>query len=123
MTLLPQLLHPERKKSIMAHSYEELKKKTVAELREIAAGVEDEAVKGYSQLNKEHLLVALCKALKIETHAHHSVAIANKKQMKDKIKALKGKRDEAIAAHNHDALKHVRRRIHFMKRELHKATV
>ena len=107
----------------MAHTYEELKKKTVAELREIAAGIEDEAVKGYSQLNKEHLLVALCKALKIDTHAHKTVAISNKKEIKDKIKALKGKRDEVIAGHDHDALKHIRRRIHFMKRELHKATV
>jgi hypothetical protein len=107
----------------MAHTYEELKKKTVAELREIAAGVDDEAVQGYSQLNKEHLLVALCKALKIETHAHKTADIANKKEIKDKIKALKGKRDESIAARNHAVLKHIRRRIHFMKRELHKATV
>jgi hypothetical protein len=107
----------------MAHTYEELKKKTVAELREIAAGIEDEAVKGYSQLNKEHLLVALCKALKIDTHAHKTVAISNKKEIKDNIKALKNKRDEAIAGHDHDALKHIRRRIHFMKRELHKATI
>jgi hypothetical protein len=107
----------------MAHTYEELKKKTVAELREIAAGIDDEAVKGYSQLNKEHLLVAMCKALKIDTHAHHTVAISNKKEIKVKITALKGKRDEAIAAHNHEALKHIRRRIHFMKRELHKAAI
>jgi hypothetical protein len=106
----------------MSHTYEELKKKTVAELREIAAGVTDEAVKGYSQLNKEHLLVALCKAFKIEAHAHHEVAMSNKKDIKDKIQALKDKRDAAIAAHDHTALKHVRRRIHFMKRELHKAT-
>ena len=37
----------------MDHTFEELKKKTVAELREIAAGIGDEAVKGYTQLNKE----------------------------------------------------------------------
>jgi hypothetical protein len=107
----------------MAHTYEELKKKTVAELREIAAGVDDEAVQGYSQLNKEHLLVALCKALKIDTHAHRAAAISNKKDFKNSIKALKDKRNEAIAAHDHAALKHIRRKIHFMKRELHKATV
>ncbi len=107
----------------MAHTYEELKKKTVAELREIAAGIDDEAVKGYSQLNKEHLLVALCKAFKIDTHAHRTAGISNKKDFKNKIKELKSKRDEAIAAHNHEALKAVRRRIHFMKRELHKAAV
>jgi len=46
----------------MAHTYEELKKKKVAELREIAKGLEHEAVKGYTQLNKDHLLKALCKA-------------------------------------------------------------
>jgi hypothetical protein len=107
----------------MAHTYEELKKKTVAELREIAAGIDDEAVQGYSQLNKEHLLVAMCKALKIDTHQHHAADISNKKEIKNKIKALKSKRDEVVAAHNHDALKHIRRRIHFLKRELHKAAV
>ena len=106
----------------MTHTYEELKKKTVAELREIAAGVSDEAVQGYSQLNKEHLLVALCKALKIDTHAHKAAEIANKKEIKEKIQGLKAKRDEAITAHNHKSLKRIRRRIHFMKRELHKAT-
>jgi hypothetical protein len=36
-------------------SFEELKHKTVAQLREIAAGIEHDAVKGYTQLNKEHL--------------------------------------------------------------------
>jgi hypothetical protein len=105
----------------MAHTYEELKKKTVAELREIAAGINDEAVKGYSQLNKQHLLVAMCKALKIEAHAHHAADMANKAGIKTKIKLLKSKRDEAITSKNHGALKHLRRRIHFMKRELHKA--
>jgi hypothetical protein len=35
------------------HSYEELKHQTVAQLREIAAGIEHDAVKGYTQLNKE----------------------------------------------------------------------
>ncbi len=35
------------------HTYEELKKKTVAELREIAKDLKHEAIKGYSQLNKE----------------------------------------------------------------------
>jgi len=105
----------------MAHTYEELKKKTVAELREIAAGINDEAVQGFSQLNKEHLLVAMCKALKIDTHASHAADMSNKKEIKKKIQELKSKRNEATAAHDHKALKNVRRRIHFMKRELHKA--
>ena len=52
----------------MAHTYEELKKQTVAELREIAAGMSHEALQGYTQLNKEHLLVALCRALNLDMH-------------------------------------------------------
>jgi hypothetical protein len=32
-------------------AYEELKHKTVAQLREIAAGIERDAVKGHTQLN------------------------------------------------------------------------
>ncbi len=59
----------------MAYTYEELKGKTIAELREIAKGVEQhEAVQGFSQMNKEHLLPALCKALGVDTHGHHHVA-------------------------------------------------
>ena len=57
----------------MAHTFPELKSKPLAELREIAAGIEHEAVKGYTQLNKDHLLAALCKALNIDMHVHHEV--------------------------------------------------
>ena len=62
----------------MAHTYEELKKKTIAELRDIAKDIQHEAVQGYTQLNKDHLLPALCKALGIDSHAHHAAAIAEK---------------------------------------------
>src|SRR2546426_358150 len=55
-------------------TYEELRHKTIAELREIAKGIDHEAVQGYTQLNKEHLIPAICKALGIETHAHHHLA-------------------------------------------------
>ena len=47
----------------MAHTYEELSKMTVVELRDIAKDVDHEAVQGATQMNKEHLLPALCKAL------------------------------------------------------------
>src|SRR5262249_58182229 len=58
----------------MAYTYHELKGKTIQELREIAKSVENhDAVQGYSQLNKDHLLPALCKALGIESHEHHDV--------------------------------------------------
>ena len=36
----------------MAHTYEELKKKTVAELRQLAGELDHEAVQGYTQLNE-----------------------------------------------------------------------
>ena len=107
----------------MAHTYEELKKKTVADLREIAKNIEHEAVQGYTQLNKEHLLDAICKALNIDMHAHHHVIGLDKSKIKAQIKALKQKRDDALAAHDHGQLKFVRRHIHHLKRKLHKATV
>ena len=108
----------------MAHTYEELKKKTVAELRDIAAEIQHEALQGYSQLNKEHLLVQLCKALNISMLSHHKVAMGEAKvRIKNKIKELKLKRDGALKAGNHNELKHLRRRMHFLKRNLRKAAV
>ena len=107
----------------MQHSYESLKSKTLAELREIAAGIQNEAVQGYTQMNKEHLLRSLCKALNIDMHAHHQVAGLNKAEIKAQIRDLKAKRDQALIAHDHSELKILRRRIHRMKRTIHKATV
>ena len=48
----------------MEHTYKELKHKTVAQLREIASGIEHEAVKGHTQLNKDHLIKAISPKLK-----------------------------------------------------------
>ncbi len=106
----------------MEYTFEQLKHKTVADLREIAKGIEHEAVQGYTQLNKEHLLVAISKALGIK-HEHHEVVGVDKASIKSRIKDLKKKRDEAIAAHDHGQLKTVRRTIHRLKRQIHKATV
>jgi Rho termination factor, N-terminal domain len=105
----------------MAYTFEELKLKTVAQLREIAAGLGDEAVKGYSQLNKEHLLAAICKALKIEMYVHHHAEGINKAELKSRIKNLKKQRDQAIAAHDHVQLKSVRRQIHQLNRQIKRA--
>ena len=104
----------------MAHTYEELKHKTVAELRAIAKGVEHEAVQGYSQLNKEHLLVALCKALGIEAHASHAHVGAEKVRLKTRIRELKAKRMQALTAHDSEQLKSARRAIHNLKRSINK---
>ncbi len=107
----------------MAHTYEELKRKTVAQLREIAKGIEHEAVQGYTQMNKDHLLVAICNALHLDLHEHHRAVGINKAEIKARIKAFKLKRDEAIASHDGKQLKSIRRTIHHLKRRLHKATV
>jgi len=107
----------------MAYTHHELKHKTLAELRDIAKGIDHEAVQGYTQLNKEHLVVAICKALNIDIHEHHDVVGIDKAAIKSRIKALKVKRDAALAAHNHTDLKRTRRSIHRLKRQIHKATV
>ncbi|HKP36833.1 MAG TPA: Rho termination factor N-terminal domain-containing protein [Pyrinomonadaceae bacterium] len=107
----------------MAYTHNELKHKTLAELREIAKDIEHEAVQGYTQLNKEHLVVAICKALNIDMHEHHDVVGIDKAAIKSRIKEWKKKRDAAIVAHDHAQLKNTRRSIHRLKRQIHKATV
>jgi DNA-binding IclR family transcriptional regulator len=102
----------------MAHTYDELKGKTIAELRDVAKDIHHDAVQGYSQMNKEHLLPALCKALGIEMHAHHQVAGIDKPAIKAKMRELKKQRDAALQAHDHEALKSVRRRIHHLNRQI-----
>ncbi len=106
----------------MAQTFEELKHKTVAELRDIAKGIEHDAVQGYTQMNKDHLLVALAKALGIQ-HEHHNVIGVDKSGIKARIRELKTQRAAAIAAHDRAQLKVVRRTIHRLKRQIHKATV
>jgi len=103
----------------MAYTHHELKHKTLAELRDIAKDIEHDAVKGYTQLNKEHLVVALCQALNIDIHEHHVVVGIDKAAIKSRIKTLKTKRDAALAAHDHKQLKVARRSIHRLKRQIH----
>jgi hypothetical protein len=103
----------------VAHTYHELKGKTIQELRDIAKDVENQdAVQGYSQMNKDHLLPALCKALGIETHEHHDVVGVDKLAIKAKIRELKKKRDAALEAHDSVALKAIRRHIHSLNRQI-----
>lgn len=105
------------------YSFEELKHSSVAHLREIAEGIENEAVQGYTQMNKDHLLQAICTALGIEMHAHHEVVGIDKATVKRRIKALREQRDAALEAHDAVLLKRARRRLHRLKRRLHGATV
>ena len=106
----------------MAYTYEQLKHMTLAELREIAKGNEQEVVQGYTQMNKEHLVGALAKALGIQ-HTHHDVVGIDKSSIKARIRELKTQRAAAIEAHDRAQLKAVRRNIHRLKRQIHKATV
>jgi len=102
----------------MAYSFHELKLKTIQELREIAKDVQHEAVQGYSQMNKDHLLPALCKALGIDTHEHLVVVGIDKPAVKAKMRELREKRDAAREAHDHQLLKSIRRQIHGLNRQI-----
>ena len=106
----------------MAYTYEELKKKTIAELREIAKGVEQQdAVQGYTQLNKDHLLPALCKALGIDAHEHHVAAMAEKTAVKAKMRELKAAKAQALTKGDHALLHSIRRHYHALNHALRTA--
>jgi hypothetical protein len=107
----------------MPYTHHELKQMTVVQLREIAAGVEHEAVKGHSQMNKEHLLVALCTALNIDMHEHHQVVGLDKTKVKARIQAMKDRLAKAIEAGDRKQIRFCHRQIHRQKRNIHKATV
>src|SRR5947207_4745610 len=103
----------------MAYTYHDLKAKTIQELRDIAKDVENQdAVQGYSQLNKDHLLPALCKALGIDTREHHAVSGIDKPGVKAKMRELRTSRAQALEAHDHEALKSVRRQLHRLNRQI-----
>ena len=106
----------------MAYTYEELRHKTLADLRDIAKDIQHDAVQGYTQMNKEHLVGALAKALGIQ-HTHHDVVGIDKSSIKARIRELKTQRAAALEAHDSAQLKTVRRTIHRLKRQIHKATV
>ena len=102
----------------MAYTYRGAQEKTLADLREIAKGVEHPAVQGYSQMKKDHLLPALCAALGVDTKEHHTVVGIDKAGIKAKIRELKRQRDAALEAADRSQLKNVRRYIHRLNHEL-----
>ncbi len=106
----------------MAHTYYDLHGMTVAQLREIASGMDHYAVHGYSTMHKEPLVQALCEALGIATQEHHEVTGIDKAPIKAEIRALKIRRDEAQAAGDRAEANHIRRRIHRLKHKLRRAT-
>jgi DNA-binding IclR family transcriptional regulator len=102
----------------MAHTYQELKQKTIQELRDIAKDLHHDAVQGFSQMNKDHLLPALCAALGLDPHEHHAVTGIDKPAIKARMRELKKQRDAARDAHDHAALKQVRRQLHRLNRQI-----
>lgn len=105
----------------MTYTYEQLSVMTVAQLRQIADGIEHEATKGHSTMHKEKLLPALCEALGIQAHKHHVAVGIDKRQVKLEIRAMKKKRDEALAAKDHPKYKDALRHIHSLKNKLRRA--
>ena len=102
----------------MAHTYHELKRMTVAELRDMAKDLKHEAVQGYSQMNKDHLLPALCRALNIDTLEHHTATGVDKSAIKTTMRQLKQEREKALTAHDHVLLKSIRRQMHALNRQI-----
>jgi len=102
----------------MAHTYHELKQMTVVELRDLAKDLNHDAVQGYSQMNKDHLLPAICAALNIDTLEHHTVRGVDKPTIKAKMRQLKHDREKALTAHDHVLLKDIRRQMHALNRQI-----
>ena len=102
----------------MAHTYEDLRKKTLAELRDIAKDLKHDAVQGFSQMNKDHLLPAVCTALGIDAHVHHAAHGEAKVAARARLKELRRLREAATAAHDHETLKVIRREYHHVNHGL-----
>ena len=107
----------------MSYTFEELKAKTLAELRDIAKTLDDEAVKGWSQMNKDHLLPLVAKALHIDTHKHRHVEGIDKASLKAKLHQLKADREEARTTGDSARLKALRRQYHHLNRQIRAHTV
>jgi hypothetical protein len=108
----------------MTYTWDELHKKPVAQLRKIAEEMGDhDELHGFLTMHKEDLLPKLCKVLGIEDHAHHNVVGIDKAKMKSQIRALKVKRDEALASGDRETMLDSRQKIKRLKRKIRRATV
>ena len=107
----------------MSYTFESLKAMTLADLREIAKGLDQEEVKGWSQMNKEHLLPLVAKALHIDTHLHTHVEGIDKATLKAKLHQLKRDREQAVSDGDAKRLKAIRRERHNLNRQIRAHTV
>jgi hypothetical protein len=107
----------------MEYTYDELHKKTVAQMREIAEGLDHEAVRGYTTMHKHELLPALCKVFHIDAHDHHHVVGIDKTKIRGQIRELKAKRDAALEARDMVVLRETRHKIKRLKRKIRRSTI
>ena len=105
------------------YTFAELKHMTVAQLREIAGGIEHDAVKGYSQLRKDQIIHGISVALGIDEVEHHKVVGLDKGAVKAKIQSLKAERASALENGDSETLKMARKKIRRLKRKIRRATV
>ncbi len=99
-------------------TFDDLRKKTVAELRDLAKTLPHDAVQGYTQMNKEHLLPAICQALGIDSHQHHAASGIDKAAIKAQMRGLKTERAAAIDAQDGERLRAIRRHLHTLNHQL-----
>ncbi len=97
--------------------FAELKKKTVAELKEMAG--EHAEITGVTSMKKDQLLDALSEKLGIEKTAEKPKTGKKKPKgkgaIKKQIQQLKAQRAKALEEKDGDALKKVRRQLHRQK--------
>ena len=105
------------------YTFHALREKNVHELREIAKGLPPEAVQGYTQLNKDHLLAAIAKALNLPAHEHHAVGGYDKGGIKAQMRELQRQRDAALEAGQSALVHTLRRRIHALNHQVRSHTI
>ncbi|HXI03273.1 MAG TPA: Rho termination factor N-terminal domain-containing protein [Candidatus Saccharimonadales bacterium] len=93
----------------------DLEKKTVNELREMARQYDD--VEGVVGMKKDHLIDVLCGKLGIEKK-HALPKGIGRRALKDRIRTLKSRRDQALTAKDHKALKRARAMLRRTKHRL-----
>jgi hypothetical protein len=106
----------------MEHTLDDLKKKTVEELREIAGAIEDNKIADYETLEKDDLVKSLTTALGLEAKPKTPAAPSEKAKIKTQIQALKTKRAAAVEAHDGKQLKWMRLNIRRLKQKMRRAS-
>jgi hypothetical protein len=100
-------------------NWHDLEKTRVKDLRAKAKELMPDLT-GVIAMKKEELIEKIAANLGIE-HPHKRVVGIDKQKVRDKIKALKVKRQAALEAHDGEELKKQRRLIHRQKRRLRRA--